>query len=254
MYIDIWKILEKGPFTYYVMTFFLVSSKSEMSSNQWRENFKEEFLHLKMDKGLKTFLSSLVQQIWPFTETKNAKAKIVDFVTQNISQKLAYDLSSLDTGELILERLKSILMEEVDKIFDINEVLEIKPMNVKYFVQIREDHLENQFKTKVTLETNEDDEYCEDDSRISHAQVTPKKIQNLIQNLSPHKLPTISNSVKIERNFNEECKLIVFPIENFAEQMIISKEKKKKIYFANKTRKIRRTYQVIKNSISARQT
>ena len=92
-----------------------------MSSNEWREHFKEEFLHLKMDKGLKKFLSSLVQQIWPFTETKNAKAKIVDFVIQNISEELAYDLSSLDTGELILERLKSILMEEVDKIFDINE-------------------------------------------------------------------------------------------------------------------------------------
>ena len=65
-----------------------------------------------------------------------------DFVTQNISEELVYDLSSLDTRELILERLKFILMEEVDKIFDINEVLEIKPMNVKYFVQIREDHLE----------------------------------------------------------------------------------------------------------------
>ena len=41
-------------------------------------------------------------------------------------------------------------------------------------------------------------------------------------------MPTISNSLKIEKNFNEEDNLIVFPIKNFAEQLIISKDKKKK--------------------------
>ena len=109
-------------------------------ADQWRELFKEELLHLKTDKGLKTFISSLVQQIWPFTDTKNAKEKIVDFVTQNISEEFASEISSLNTEDLMVEKLKSTLMEIVDQIFEINEELEFKPINVKYFVQIKEGH------------------------------------------------------------------------------------------------------------------
>jgi uncharacterized membrane protein YheB (UPF0754 family) len=144
-------------------------------ADQWRELFREELLHLKMDKELKTFLSSLVQQIWPFTETKNAKEKIVDFVTQNISEEFASEISSLNTEDLMVEKLKSTLMEIVDQIFEINEELEFKPINVKYFVQIKEGHFKDQFKTKVTLQTNEDDFECsEDGTGVSQAQVTQK--------------------------------------------------------------------------------
>ena len=118
-----------------------------MSSNvtwsvQWMVLLKQEFLHLKTDKDLKTFLSSLVQQIWPFIETKNAKEKIVDFVAQNISAELSSEISSLETEDLMLKRLKSVLMEKVNQIFDIDEELELKPIKVNYFVQIKEEHFD----------------------------------------------------------------------------------------------------------------
>ena len=99
-------------------------------------------------------------------------------------------------------------------------------------------HFYSQFKTKVTLQTNEDDFECsEDGTGVSQAQVTPKKFQDLLKNLSPQKSPTISNSYRDEKNFDEEGKIIEFPIKNFAEQLIISREKKKTSVFSIRSEK-----------------